>query len=129
MEDKKPLRIFIVDDDADFVQLVTLLLEHAGHSVSSDLVGAQAIPTIVREKPDCVLTDLMMACLDGLALCRELRAREELRDLKIIMVSARTEDLWRQRAKDSGADGYITKPLDIEGFVSQVEAVLGEAAA
>ena len=52
-----------------------------------------------------------------------------LRDLKIIMVSARTEDLWRQRAKDSGADGYITKPLDIEGFVSQVEAVLGEAAA
>ena len=124
MENTKPLSFFIVDDDEQIIELMAILLEQAGYSVSSDLVGVQAIPTIVSEKPDCVLTDLMMACLDGLELCRELRARKELCDLKIIMVSARTEDFWRQRAKDAGVDGYITKPLNIRSFVPQIEAII-----
>ena len=124
MNEKKTLKFFLVDDDGDIIDLMTVLLEAAGHTVASEMVGAFAISRIAREKPDCLLLDLMMAQLDGIELCRELRGRPETAGLRIVFVSARTEAMWRERARDAGADGYVTKPLNPETFVTEIEQIL-----
>jgi two-component system alkaline phosphatase synthesis response regulator PhoP len=118
------LKFFIVDDDQQTIDLMTVLLEAKGHSVSSSIAGAYALPQISAKKPDCVLTDLVMAELNGIELCRELKAQPELRSVKIVMVSARPRDLWLERAREAGADGYIMKPLPTKTFVQEVEKIL-----
>ena len=70
-------RIFIVDDDPDIVDFMAELLKAAGHEVASNPTGSHAISEIVAQRPDCALIDLVMAELDGLELCRELRARKD----------------------------------------------------
>ena len=125
MSTKSPLKLFIVDDDEHMVALMAGLLEAYGHSVTSETAGAYAIPEIVSRKPDGVLIDLMMAEMDGLELCRQLRNREELKHTKLVMVSAKSDRHWLDRAHASGIDGYITKPLAPETFVEQVERIVG----
>ena len=118
------LKIYIVDDDADIIAFMTLLLEAAGHKVSSSVAGATALPEIKAKRPDCVLIDLVMAEMDGLDLCRELRKLPESSGLKVIFVSARANEYWRHHASDAGADGYLGKPLDADTFVRQVEDIV-----
>lgn len=118
------MKIYIVDDDPDIIANMTLLLEAAGHKVSSSIAGSTALPEIKAKRPDCVLTDLVMAEMDGLDLCRELRKMPEFSDLKIIFVSARDSEYWHARARDAGADGYVDKPLDQGTFVGLVEDIV-----
>lgn len=118
------MKFFIVDDDQEMIDLMTLLLAAKGHAVSSNVSGAFSLPEINKFRPDCVLTDLVMAELNGLDLCRELRAKHINPALKIIMVSARPRELWLDRARKAGADGFIAKPLDVDSFVAEVEATL-----
>jgi DNA-binding response OmpR family regulator len=90
--------------------------------VASSVVGATAIPQIVEFKPDILLTGLVMAELDGLELCHELRENKGLRAMNIAFVSAKTDQFWRDRASKAGAVGYISKPLDTDTVVEIVEA-------
>ena len=124
MEAALPLKFYIVDDDADIISFMTLLLEAAGHEVSSNVAGATALTEIKAKRPDCVLTDLVMADMDGLDLCRELRKMPELSGLKIIFVSARSSEYWRTHALEAGADGYVGKPLDADTFARRVETII-----
>ncbi len=118
------MKIFLVDDDSDFLEFQQAILEAAGHTVLSTVDGAQAISQIRSERPDCVLTDLMMADFDGLELCREIRSKPGLKKIRIIVVSARTSDYWKERAREAGADGYIEKPLDPDVFIVQIDEIL-----
>ena len=118
------MKFFIVDDDQAAIDLMAALLEARGHTVFSSIAGAYALPQINAKRPDCVLTDLVMAELNGLELCRELKAQQELRNLKIVMISARPRDLWLERARAAGAAGYIVKPVQIKTFVQEVEKIL-----
>ena len=117
-------RIYIVDDDPDMVGFMTELLKAAGHEVASNPTGSHAISEIVAQRPDCVLIDLVMAELDGLELCRELRARKELSGCRLIMVTAKSREHWAERAAEAGMDGFITKPLDASKFVQQVTSII-----
>jgi len=119
------VKIFIVDDDPDMIELMAAVLKDAGHEVGSCVVSAYAFSKVVDFKPDCVITDLMMAELDGLQLTRDLKAKPSLRNTRIIMVSARTDAHWRGEAEKAGAAGYITKPIDPETFAGEVEALCG----
>jgi CheY-like chemotaxis protein len=121
----KALRFFIVDDDQDMIELMTALLESRGHRVDSSLAGIDALPKMVARVPDCVLTDLMMAELDGLQLCSEVRANPKLAGVRVVFVSARTDPYWKRRAETAGADGYIFKPIDTERFVDTLETLAG----
>ena len=129
MTANKPLKIYIVDDDAELIEFMVLVLEAQGHRVFADIGAAIAIPRIAAKRPDVVLVDLMMPEVDGLELCRELRAKPELKNTAIVFVSARTEDLWRDRATEMGADGYIEKPLLAETFAELVENAVAAARA
>jgi len=117
-------KIFVVDDDETAIEFMTMMLELAGFEVSACLAGSEALPKIVAQKPDCVLTDLMMAEVDGLQLCREIRSRSLTPRPVVIVVSARDHQYWKDRARESGADGYVVKPLLIDTFVGNIEAIL-----
>jgi len=117
-------RIFLVDDDQQMLDIMSLWLMAAGHDVGSDTAGSTALPQIMQRKPDALLLDLMMAEVNGLELLSELRSRPETANAAVIMVSGRTDDLWVKRAGEMGADGFIHKPLEQETFVAQVEAFI-----
>jgi len=118
------LKLYIIDDDWDMVQFMTALLEGAGHEVFSGVAGVSNIPKIVARRPDAVLIDLMMAEMDGLELVRQLRARPELKNTKIVMVTSKDHAHWRTQAKESGADGYVTKPLNADTFAAEIEKIV-----
>lgn len=122
-------KIFIVDDDPDMIEVMTLALGARGHRVRSSVAGTDAIPKIAAQRPDCVLTDLMMAELDGLHLCAELRKRADLSAMAVIVVSARDNPYWQGRASEFGADGYIVKPIDPRTFAETVEGMIADKAA
>ena len=119
------MRIFVVDDDASIVAVMTALLEAAGHTVASNLNGTKAIPEIVAAEPDCLLTDVMLKDMDGLDLCRALRQDHGMTGMRIIAVSGNEDDDSRQRAVAAGADGYLVKPFDSSTFAAEVEAIAG----
>ena len=120
------MRFFIVDDDPDILALVARVLTEAGHSVETRSSSRQALQEIPGKRPDCVLTDLMMPEMDGFELTRELRRRPELAAMKIIVLSMKSYDFDRRRAKELGADGYITKPIQRDTFLQTIAEILSE---
>ena len=121
------MKVFIVDDDHDVIEVMKAVLEGAGHEVGSNVSGEEAVSGIRTMKPDCVIIDLMMAALDGLQLCDEIRQFPDLDDAKIIMVSARDADHWKEKAAEQGAAGYITKPINLETFADQISTIVNNA--
>jgi CheY-like chemotaxis protein/phosphoribosyl 1,2-cyclic phosphodiesterase len=120
------MKFFIVDDDADTLALVSRLLTDAGHEVVVRASSAGAMRDIPDARPDCVITDVMMPVMDGLELMRALRAMPALASLKVLILSAKAYDFDRRRAKELGADGYITKPINRETFLQQVFEIVSE---
>ncbi len=124
MNDLCPLRIFVIDDDPFFVELIEEVLKAEGHSVSSNTSAVYSLSGIRRKNPNCVLVGLQMAEMDGLELCQELRKMNELRATKIIFVSSHFDELWKERSAEAGADGYITKPIDATTLVQTIESIV-----
>ena len=120
------MKFVIVDDDEFTLRLMTLVLEAAGHTVKSFDSGVRALREIPRERPDCVITDVIMPEMDGFELCRELRQRSDLATIKIIMCTSKSYDFDRRRAKELGADGYIVKPIRSETLMRQIDEILSE---
>ena len=120
------MKFFIVDDDPDILALVARVLTEAGHSVETCSSSRRALQEIPGKRPDCVLTDLMMPEMDGFELTRELRRRPELAAMKIIVLSMKSYDFDRRRAKELGADGYITKPIQRDTFLQTIAEILSE---
>ncbi len=86
----------------------------------------QALQDIPAARPDCVITDIMMPEMDGFELTRELRQRAELSAMKIIVLSMKSYEFDRRRAKQLGADGYITKPIKRETLLAAISNILSE---
>jgi DNA-binding NarL/FixJ family response regulator len=107
-----PLTVVVVDDDLDYRHIVRYLLA----SVSDTMVivgeaadGEEALAVALRERPDIVITDLVMPRLNGVELTRRLR--QELPLTKVILISSYTEDAYRLMASDSGADAFVNKQV------------------
>lgn len=124
MTDKK-LKIYIVDDDETVIRLMTLLLERAGHYVESRLAGVSALPWIFKMKPDLVISDMMMAEMDGLELTGIISREPKLAKTKVILCSGRDEKMWTDKAKEAGAVGYIPKPFNPSTFAADIERYAG----
>lgn len=117
--------ILVVEDEAKIVELLRLYLERDGYRVSSAADGAGAIALAEKENPDLVLLDLNLPGVDGLEVCRRLRARGQV---PIIMLTARGDEVDRVVGLELGADDYITKPFSPREVVARVRAVLRRSA-
>jgi CheY-like chemotaxis protein len=117
------MRFLIVDDDPIILQLMKAVLEEVGHSVKCYESSLKALREIPVDRPDCVISDVIMPEMDGFELCREIRSRPDLDAVKIIMCSSKSYDFDRRRAKELGADGYIVKPIrraTLAGLISEI---------
>ena len=120
------MKFFIVDDDPDCLIFVECFLTQAGHEVVSCESSVEASRRIPDARPDCVITDLMMPVMDGFELTRELRRHPELAGMKIIILSAKSYDFDRRRAKEMGADGYLTKPILRETLLQTINEIVSD---
>lgn len=113
--------LLLVDDDAHMREVMRFALEKAGHQVTEARDGAEAFALAQQQAFDLVVLDIVMPELDGLELCRKLRARGEL---PIIFVSSRDEELDRVLGLELGGDDYLTKPFSPRELSARVAAVL-----
>ncbi len=118
-------RILVVDDDADFTELVNIVLTHEGFEVLTASNGREALRTLFESKPDLVLLDVIMPQMDGWQTCKYIR---EASDVPIIILSgqSRSEDDI-VRGLDHGADEYILKPISNRELAARVKAILRRA--
>ena len=114
-------RILIVDDEAHIVELVCLYLEREGFRVDSAADGAQGLRLNREARPALIILDLMLPEVDGLEVCRQVRAES---DVPIVMLTARDEDIDKIVGLELGADDYLTKPFNPRELVARVKAIL-----
>src|ERR1700694_655432 len=100
--------------------------EGAGHRVETSTAASDALQRIPESVPDCTITDIMMPRMDGFELTRELRRRPELAGMKIIVLSAKTYEFDRRRAKELGADGYIAKPFKRDTLLEAIQEIISQ---
>ena len=117
-------RILMVDDEKHIVELVKYNLEREGFEVLAAYDGLEAIKTALIKKPDLIVLDIMLPSLDGLEVCRQLRQNEETRNIPVIMLSARGEELDRILGLEIGADDYVTKPFSPRELLARIKARL-----
>ena len=116
-----PARILVVDDDAPLREVVRYALARASFVVIEAADGEQALVEFEARTPDLVVLDVNMPRLDGLAVCRRLRARSAV---PILFLSCRGEEVDRVLGLDLGGDDYVTKPFSPRELVSRVQAIL-----
>lgn len=120
--------ILVVEDDADIAHLVSLYLERAGHQVRVLSSGHHALQTARDRVPDAIVLDRMLPGMDGLEICRSLRADPLTDRAPILMLTARAEEADRISGLEVGADDYVTKPFSPKELVARVNALLRRAA-
>ena len=116
--------ILLVDDEESIQKLLTYPLEHEGFQVVQARDGEEALRRFEENAVDLVILDIMLPKLDGLEVCRRLRARSSV---PILMLTARDDELDKVLGLELGADDYITKPFSIREFRSRVRALLRRA--
>ncbi len=114
-------KILVVDDDVKTVDLVKMYLERDGHAVLTAYDGISALQTFREHQPDLVVLDVMLPGMDGVTICRTLRAESEV---PVIMLTARTRDQDKLTGLDTGADDYVTKPFSPGELAARVRAIL-----
>ena len=115
-------RILLVEDDAELRTLVEGRLRESGYNIRTASTGPEALERVEEQVPNLVLLDVMLPEMDGLEVCRRLRAQHPL--LYIIMLTARTDELDRVVGLEVGADDYVTKPFSLQELVARVRAAL-----
>jgi len=112
----------VVDDEESLVRLITYNLNKEGFITVPAYEGNEAWKLIKKEKPDLLILDLMLPGKDGLEICRDMRTNN--RNIPIIMLTARDEEIDKVLGLELGADDYVTKPFSVRELVARVKAVL-----
>ncbi|MBI3998737.1 MAG: response regulator transcription factor [Armatimonadetes bacterium] len=116
--------VLVVEDDGKIEKLLRLYLEREGYSVVAARDGEAALDAAARARPNLVILDLMLPHLDGLEVCRRLRASS---DVPILMLTARVDEVDKLLGLSLGADDYVTKPFSPREVVARVKAILRRA--
>jgi two-component system response regulator MprA len=122
MTDNQHIRILVAEDDRAVRESLVRALQFEGYSVTAATNGAEALEMVRHSEPDVLLLDVSMPLVDGLTVCRVLRAEQNL--LPVLMLTARTEPSDRVAGLDAGADDYLPKPYDLDELFARVRALL-----
>ncbi|MBN4085012.1 response regulator transcription factor [Flavobacteriaceae bacterium AH-315-B10] len=122
--DKKDIKILLVDDEPDILEIVSYNLTAEGYKVITANNGAEAVKKAEKENPQLIILDVMMPEMDGIEACELIRQIPELKHVIITFLTARGEDYSQLAGFKAGADDYITKPIRPKVLVSKVNALL-----
>jgi len=117
-------KIVVVEDEADILEVIDYNLSKEGFNVSSALDGEKGLVLVQKEIPDLVLLDLMLPGIDGIEICRQLKANSVTRSISIIMVTAKGEESDIVLGLGIGADDYVLKPFRPRELIARVKSVL-----
>lgn len=121
MEKKK---ILIVDDEVHIVELVRVCLEDSDYEIIEAYDGLEALNKAKSEKPDLILLDIMLPKLDGYEVCKALKSAEETREIPVVMLTAKGQEVDKVKGFQSGADSYMTKPFSPLRLLTELEEKL-----
>ncbi len=116
-------RILLVDDDRDILDALQMLLEDLGYEVCVTTKGEEVLRQAEGFRAELVLLDLLLSGQDGRHICRELKAHPQLRMTRVIMMSAHPSA--RDSARAAGADGFVSKPFEVEALLRQIDSFAG----
>ena len=122
--DKSELKILLVDDEPDILEIVGYNLTEEGYQVFTAQNGLESIEVAKSKKPHLIILDVMMPEMDGIEACERIREQSELSDTIITFLTARGEDYSQVAGFDAGADDYIAKPIKPKVLISKVKALL-----
>ncbi|MFO7832128.1 MAG: response regulator, partial [Desulfuromonadaceae bacterium] len=116
----KTLRVLVVDDSLSVRKYASLILEANGHEVLTAVNGQEALELLDTEKVNFILTDLEMPVMHGYELIGELKRRDSLASIPVVVITSRAGEQHREKALNLGADGYIVKPFDEESLLERL---------
>ncbi|HEY0715724.1 MAG TPA: response regulator transcription factor [Polyangia bacterium] len=117
-------RVLVIEDEVDLRELLQYNLKAAGYDVITATDGASGLELARAQRPDLVLLDLMLPDTSGLDVCRVLKSQPDTRDVQVVMVTARGEEIDRVVGFELGADDYVVKPFSTRELLLRVQAVL-----
>ncbi|SFG98587.1 two-component system, OmpR family, alkaline phosphatase synthesis response regulator PhoP [Algoriphagus hitonicola] len=123
MGEKQKIKVLVVDDEPDIVEILKYNLQKEGYDVATAEDGIKGVKTASKFLPDVILLDIMMPNQDGVETCLQLRQIPELKNTFIIFLTARMEEYSEVAAFDVGADDYITKPIKPRALMSRIAAL------
>jgi len=118
------LRVLIVEDEKALAEILEYNFKKEGYSVDTASDGEIALDKIIFKAPDLVILDWMLPKLSGIELCRKVRSNKKIKNIPIIMLTARGEEEDRLKGLEMGADDYVTKPFSINELLARAKAVL-----
>ncbi|MFO7728913.1 MAG: response regulator transcription factor [Desulfonatronovibrio sp.] len=120
----KKNKILVIEDEEDIQNLLLLNLESAGYKVMVSDNGYDGLKIAREELPDLIMLDLMLPHMDGLEVCRRLKSDSRLKKIKVLMVTAKGEEVDRIVGFELGADDYVVKPFSIRELLLRVKAII-----
>ncbi len=123
MSEKQKIKVLVVDDEPDIVEILKYNLLKEGYDVATAEDGIKAVKTAAKFLPDVILLDIMMPNQDGVETCLQIRQIPELKNTFIIFLTARSEEYSEVAAFDVGADDYISKPIKPRALMSRISAL------
>ena len=117
-------KILIVDDRSEVVELVKVTLEGEGYQTIDASDGREALEKIRKEKPDLILLDIVMPKMDGFEVLSKLKKDPKIKEIPIIMLTAKGQKLDQEKGKELGATGYIIKPFSPSALLKRIEEIL-----
>jgi len=121
---KKDVKILLVDDEPDILEIVGYNLENEGYQIFKASNGMEAVKKATEIQPHLILLDVMMPEMDGIEACEKIREIDSLKDVIITFFTARSEDYSQLAGFEAGADDYITKPVKPKILISKVKSLL-----
>lgn len=117
-------KIVLIEDEEDIAALIKLQAEISGYKLLVEVDGLNGLRLVEREKPDLVILDIMLPGQSGLDVCRKIKGNPDLKDIPVIIISARSEELDVVLGLELGADDYVAKPFSPKVLFSRVRAVM-----
>ncbi len=119
--------ILVIEDEAPQREILVYNLESQGFRVSEAATGDEGLLLLSEDKPDVLVLDWMLPNVSGIEICRQIKTKPETRDLPVIMLSARSEEVDRVRGLETGADDYVVKPYSVSELMARVKTQLRRA--
>lgn len=120
-------KILVVDDEIHIVQIVKFNLEkRGGYTIVTAKDGEEGYEKALSEKPDMILSDVMMPKMSGFEFCKKVKETSEISTIPFILLTAKGQENDVESGKQSGADDYITKPFSPRALLKKVAEILGE---
>ena len=117
-----PVTILVVDDSPTDLRLVTAPLQQKGYRVITAVDGEEALARVAQDRPDLIVLDVVLPKKNGFQVCRQLKSTPATQDIKVLLLTSKSQESDRSWGLKQGADGYLTKPFDDEALLANVRS-------